>query len=259
MHDSNVLVGAGVKLINRIFAATAASIFSPTPSPGVSGTSSPLPSHAAHTSTRSWQTTTFSNGQAASSSATTNANSTVLPPVRAKTAGAPSTAARVGKEMARRGLYSRFLRGKVIVVEPEEEEVIAGSSTIPDPSTSKTVDSVPKSKKGKEKEREKKREDETKEERRARRAEKAKRKEEKAAKKASTGLGEGEGVVPVQEDEGRSKKKKRKAEEDLAGPSAEKVGKKAKKDKKIRVDGEVEGDQAKKEKKERKGKKGKKD
>lgn len=213
------------ELITRIFAATAASIF--TPSPSTSGTSTPI--NVAHSSTRSWTTTTF--GQV-----------NPLP----KPGTGVSTAARISKEQARRGLYSRFMRGKVVVPESESEpeqsegeglvgdnktkEVVAGPST-------SLVEEVRPSKKSKGKGKET-RGEETKEEKRIRKAEKAKRKEEKEARRAlKTNQVDG-AITPVGDEEGKSTRKRK--DLDLGEDGVGKI-KKAKKEKKEKIvpDGEV--------------------
>jgi nucleolar protein TMA23 len=213
------------KLIHRIFAATAASIFSPSPSG--SGTSTPLSTSAAHSSTRSWTTTTF--GQV-----------NPLP----KPGTGVSTAARVSKEQARRGLYSRFMRGKVVVPESESEserseaqaeriegkgkgvngikqEVEAGPST-------PMIEEIAPSKKSKGKGKETKGE-ESKEEKRIRKAEKAKRKEEKEARRTTKSQVEG-GITSIDGEDGEKSGRKRK-DLDLGEDEVGKV-KKVKKEKK---------------------------
>jgi nucleolar protein TMA23 len=226
----------GEELIIRIFAATAASIFSPSPSG--SGTSTPLSTNVAHSSTRSWTTTTF--GQV-----------NPLP----KPGTGVSTAARVSKEQARRGLYSRFMRGKVVVPESESEsersdgegkdkaersegmgkgkgetrgadeikEGVAGPST---PMIEEVVSSKKSKGKGKEVG------GETKEEKRVRKAEKAKRKEEKEARRATKSQVD-EGSSPI-DDEKEGKTSRKRKDLDLEGDGVGKV-KKVKKEKKEKV------------------------
>ncbi|WVW85077.1 hypothetical protein I302_107113 [Kwoniella bestiolae CBS 10118] len=196
---------------DHIFAATAASLFS-SPSPSVS----PGPS--------SW----------------------APPPVQADTKGriiskphelivakpklSINAAARAGRELARRGLYSRFLRGKVLHIKESDEEESGGSAS--GVNTPKDVEEVEEAlsdagpsrmagvavdeeivksdRKGKKREKGKgkAKEEESTEERRARKAEKARRKAEKG--KIRMAEGEGKNMSEVKSDK---KKKKRKQDE----------------------------------------------
>lgn len=241
------------ELMDRIFAATAAAILTPSTSGTSTPTSAPL--NVAHTTTRSWTTTTF--GQA-------------TPPPQPPRAGV-STAARISKEQARRGLYSRFMRGKVVEPEPEPEPELSEASTsisgagvgVAGPSNSTPGEDSKKSKKSKGKGKE--REGETKDEKRARKAEKAKRKQERELRRATRAeleIPSSVEVTEVGEDMGGKSKRKRKGEE-VDGPikEVEKV-KKVKKIKKERpsLEGahdDIENGAEKKVKKEKKSKKDK--
>ncbi|OCF39249.1 hypothetical protein I317_06967 [Kwoniella heveanensis CBS 569] len=235
---------------DHIFAATAASLFSPSASPA-----SPAPS-----SSSSW----------AAAPVTVDSKGNKLAPapgeltVQTKPKLSINATARAGKELARRGLYSRFLRGKVLVPDPESEsesesedadadadagvdegedtpaasgiqtaEVIeagpSNSKTTMKPSSSRepsvqVEDEKTKSKskskrkdkgKGKAKDGEDE-EAETKEERRARKAERARRKAEKLSARSSVNPGEGADCSKVVDKKER-KSKKRKAKDDVSG------------------------------------------
>ena len=237
------------ELIARIFAATAASIF--TPSPSTSGTSTPI--NVAHSSTRSWTTTTF--GQV-----------NPLP----KPGTGVSTAARISKEQARRGLYSRFMRGKVVVPDPDSEseqsegeglvgdnktkEVVAGPST---PLLEEMISSKASKGKGKGKET---RGEETKEEKRIRKAEKAKKKEEKEARRALESNHVNGASTPIGGDEEVKSSRKRK-DLDLGEDGVGKVKKVKKEKKDSSSNGDVveEGEKTGKKDKGKKDKKSKKD
>ncbi|WWD18791.1 hypothetical protein CI109_103246 [Kwoniella shandongensis] len=227
---------------DHIFAATAATLFSPSPSSSPAPTSQPGPS-----------------GWATLPPASVTTNGVPTRPVPAKLS--INAMARSGRELARRGLYSRFLRGKVLIHEEEEEEaevvvsqdvleedLIGGSASA---SVTGGEDEKRKEKKAKKEKKEKKSEKsekskskgkgrakvgeendivspiESKEERKVRREEKARRKAETEAESASVFV------------EGETKKgKKRKAEGDV-----EDVEKKEKKEKRKRKDDSGEGNE----------------
>ncbi|GFZ50516.1 hypothetical protein JCM24511_08273 [Saitozyma sp. JCM 24511] len=160
---------AAVPFWDHIFASTALSLSLPSSiSPSPSGSPAPpaLPSHVDHTTTKAWATLAPHGSPA-------------VPPK--KPGAGLSIAVRAGKEVAKRGLYSRFFRGEVLSWEPspepeeedgEVEDRMAGE-----------VSGV-ESRKGKGKGKDKARDGETKEERRARKAEKAARKADKEVRRA---------------------------------------------------------------------------
>lgn len=182
-----------------------------------------------------------------------------------------SAAARMGKEVARRGLYSKFFRGKVITPDSDDMEVVGEKKEEPqlqsrpqadnDAGPSRTnglatclPDSTASSEGGKKSSRKgKEREGETKEERRARKAEKSKRKEEKEARRAARQLvGTDAGVAvnaeSVKPEDGGQKRKRRRDEEaestipvntTIATPSADPNEEKKEKKKKTKKSKEV--------------------
>ncbi|WVQ96609.1 hypothetical protein IAU59_003714 [Kwoniella sp. CBS 9459] len=100
---------------DHIFAATAASLFSasPTPAPSNSGSPGPGPSSS------SWAPSPLNVDSRGNKLAPAPGDLTVGSAAKPKLS--INATARAGKELARRGLYSRFLRGKVLVPEPESE------------------------------------------------------------------------------------------------------------------------------------------
>lgn len=180
---------------HSIFASTALSLSLPSSiSPSPSGSPAPpaLPSHVDHTTTKAWATLAPHGSPA-------------VPPK--KPGAGLSIAVRAGKEVAKRGLYSRFFRGEVLSwepsPEPEEEDgevevrveigktevniqtnAEAGPSLVVFVEQDRMAGDVSgvESRKGKGKD--KARDGETKEERRARKAEKAARKADKEARRA---------------------------------------------------------------------------
>ncbi|WVQ65443.1 uncharacterized protein L199_003619 [Kwoniella botswanensis] len=200
---------------DHIFAATAASLFSPSPS------SSPGPSSS------SWAPAPIQADQKG------NIISNPQEIVAKKPKLSINATARAGRELARRGLYSRFFRGKVLHIkesdDDEEEEapsgtnnpkeveevedslIAAGPSRLnmtkleqeekKDPKDLKEKSRI----KGKGKEKEK----ESMEERRIRKAEKARRKAEKEKGKGRLVEGEAEDVTENVKSKSEKKKKKK--------------------------------------------------
>ncbi|WVR06644.1 hypothetical protein IAU60_003676 [Kwoniella sp. DSM 27419] len=207
---------------DHIFAATAASLFS---SP--SGSASPAPS------TGSWAPAPLIVDEKGNKLAPAPGELKVKPKLSI------TASARAGRELARRGLYSRFLRGEVIVNEPEDDLAWSGSGTST-PAEVEEVDRLAgpvdsaggsgshsggdrndaltkekkdrsdrkKDRKGKGKETDR---NETKEERRARRAEKARRKADKERQGALPPLPV---IVGEVDDNARIERRKKRKERD---------------------------------------------
>ncbi|WWC71093.1 uncharacterized protein I206_105046 [Kwoniella pini CBS 10737] len=121
-------------------------------------------------------------------------------PIKIKPKLSINATARAGRELARRGLYSRFLRGKVLHIKEEDvtdqsgintpkeveevEEIIAGPSKLP--KIDRELIESSKEQKDKGTGKGKGKEEESKEERRARKAEKKRLKDEKIKSKQSS-------------------------------------------------------------------------
>ncbi|WWD05206.1 hypothetical protein V865_003279 [Kwoniella europaea PYCC6329] len=197
---------------DHIFAATAASLFSPSPS------SSPGPSSS------SWAPAPIQADQKGNIISNPQGVTTKKPKLSI------NATARAGRELARRGLYSRFFRGMVLHIkesnDDDEEEAPSGTNTPKEveevedslitagPSRlnmtkldkEEKKDLKEKNKiKGKGKEKEK----ESKEERRIRKAEKARRKAEKENGKGRMVEGEKEDVTENIKPKSEKKKKKK--------------------------------------------------
>ncbi|KAK6907862.1 hypothetical protein I203_101863 [Kwoniella mangroviensis CBS 8507] len=198
---------------DHIFAATAASLFSPSPS------SSPGPSSS------SWAPAPIKADQKG------NIISNPQEIVAKRPKLSINATARAGRELAKRGLYSRFFRGKVLHIKESdddgEEEVPGGMNT---PKEVEEVEDslitagpsrlnmtkldqereeilkVKKNSKGKSKDRE----TESTEERKIRQAEKARRKAEKGKGKGKMVEGEGKEEDVNEDVKAKSEKKKNK-------------------------------------------------
>ncbi|KAL0240641.1 hypothetical protein I308_106439 [Cryptococcus tetragattii IND107] len=229
---------------DHIFAATAANLFTP------SASSSPAPA-----SSSKWATLT-----PATISGIPQSGSSSSSPAPPKQRLSISAQTRVSREMARRQLYSRFLRGKVFIPDDEveiqesEEEWSKSKATEIKAVVERGIDGSSNADKSERKGKKSKGDgkEETQEEMNARRAEKKAKgaKEGKKSKKKDKGKQKEEKGEEMKEKKGKKEKEKKEKEKGSKSQKADEENERKRKDKS--VDERIDGVEKMKKKKKRK-------